>query len=120
MTAILSSLILYTSKTDEMAAFYCDHFSYTRHDIPGDRIVELRPSGQGAILLLHPAAKGMRQGQAAVKLVFSVPDVTAFCDACAKQGLNFGTLHRADAYVFANTKDPSGNSVSVSGRFSRG
>lgn len=99
-----------------MVAFYCDHFAYTRQDIPGDRIIELRPPGSGAVLLLHPAAKGMRQGQAAVKLTFSVSDVAAFCDAALAKGLDFGPLHQADGYVFANTKDPSGNSVSVSGR----
>lgn len=118
MTPALSSIILYTPKIDEMASFYCDFFSYKRHDIPGDRLVELRSPGPGAILLLHLAAKGMRQGQAAVKLTFTSQDVAGFCEACAQKGLKFGTLHQADGYVFANTKDPSGNSVSVSGRFS--
>lgn len=116
MTPTLASLILYTKAVDDMATFYCDHFDYIRYDQPDDRIVELRPKSQGTVLLLHPAAKGARQGQAAVKLVFTVPDVAAFCKARAATGLDFGPLHKADGYVFANTKDPSGNSVSVSGR----
>ena len=116
MPPVLASLILYTRKTDEMAAFYGGHFGYTRHDLPGDRIVELRPPGDGVILLLHPAGKGARQGQAAVKLVFTVPDVPGFAAQAARNGLEFGPLHQADGYVFANAKDPSGNSVSISGR----
>ncbi|WP_298840564.1 VOC family protein [uncultured Roseobacter sp.] len=116
MPPALASLILYTRKTDEMAAFYCDHFGYTRHDLPGDRIVELRPAAGGAVLLLHPAGKGARQGQAAVKLVFAIADVPGFAAGRAAQGLVFGPLHEADGYVFANTRDPSGNSVSISGR----
>ncbi|WP_300032845.1 VOC family protein [uncultured Roseobacter sp.] len=116
MSPTLSSILLYTRKTDEMAAFYCNHFGYTRHDLPGDRIVELRPAAGGAVLLLHPASKGIRQGQAAVKLVFTIRDVPAFVAECAKRGLEFGALHKADGYVFANAKDPSGNSVSISGR----
>lgn len=119
MSPVLASLILYSKAVDDMAAFYCEHFDYTRRDEPGDRIVELRPKSQGTILLLHPAAKGARQGQAAVKLVFTVPDVAAFCEARAAAGLDFGPLHTADGYVFANAKDPSGNSVSVSGRLAR-
>ncbi|MDW3223776.1 MAG: VOC family protein [Paracoccaceae bacterium] len=117
---VLDSLILYTRKMEEMAAFYTAHFGYIRHDQPGDRIVELRPSSDGITLLLHAAAKGARQGQASVKLVFTVVDVPGFCAQAAEQGLSFGTLHRAQGYVFANAKDPSGNSVSVSGRLAKG
>ncbi|MBW4706865.1 VOC family protein [Roseobacter sp. YSTF-M11] len=117
---VLGSLILYTSKIDEMAAFYRDHFGYVRHDVPGDRIVEMQPGDTGPALLLHKAAKGQRQGQSTVKLVFAVADVAAFCDDRSARGLTFGPLHQADGYVFANTKDPSGNSVSVSGRFANG
>ncbi|WP_299735981.1 VOC family protein [uncultured Roseobacter sp.] len=120
MTPTLGSLILYTRKIDAMAAFYVDHFGYSRHDLINDRIVELRPKDNATILLLHPAAKGARQGQAAVKLVFTVADVPAFCNASATKGLVFGSLHHADGYVFANAKDPSGNSVSVSGRLANG
>lgn len=119
MQTALQSLILYTSKTEEMAQFYQIHFGYSVHRAPGDRIVELRPDGPGAALLLHPAAKGQRAGQSTVKLVFACDDVAAFCAASCARGLNFGSLHRGDGYVFANAKDPSGNSVSVSGRMSK-
>lgn len=51
-----------------------------------------------------------------MKLVFDVKDVAAFCEAASRNGLTFGKIHQADGYVFANTKDPSGNSVQVSSR----
>ncbi len=109
-------LILYTRRMDEMTAFYHRHFGYTAFRNEADRIVELRPAGGGAILMLHPAAKGQREGQAQVKLVFDVRDVAAFRDSLIADGLPVGPLHDGGGYVFANLKDPSGNSLSISGR----
>lgn len=86
-----------------------------------DPIVELRPQGAGARLLLHPAAKSQKAGQALVKLVFDVAEVEAFCAAARVKGLVFGPIHQAEGYVFSNAKDPSGNSVQVSSRaFAKG
>ena len=34
----------------------------------------------------------------------------------AEQGLDFGAIHKGDGYLFANARDPAGNSVSVSSR----
>ncbi|APX13309.1 VOC family protein [Tateyamaria omphalii] len=116
MSPPLSSLVLYTSKVEEMTQFYADHFGYTAHIEDGDRIVELRPPGPGITLLLHPMGKGRKQGQVLVKLVFAVEDVETFCDTARTNGLDFGSLHKADGYVFANAKDPASNSISVSGR----
>ncbi|WP_223428394.1 VOC family protein [Tateyamaria pelophila] len=120
MTPTLSSLILYTSRMDEMARFYVNIFGYSVHPLEGDRIIELRPPAPGMTLLLHPMGKGRKQGQTLVKLTFATDDVAGFCANCAEKGLVFGPLHTADGYVFANAKDPSGNSVSVSGRLASG
>ncbi len=116
MTAPLGRLIVYTKKIDAMAAFYCAHFDYEEIRRDGDRIVELRPRTSGVSLLLHPASKGQREGQALIKLVFDVEDVGAFCEAAKARGLQFGAIHQADGYSFANAKDPSNNSISVSSR----
>ena len=116
MEPSLSSLVLYTSRMEQMAQFYSDHFDYTAHIAENDRIVELRPPGDGMTLLLHPKGKGRKQGQVLVKLVFATKDVVGICDNARAKGLEFGPMHQADGYVFANTKDPAGNSVSVSGR----
>jgi hypothetical protein len=45
-----------------------------------------------------------------------VEDVEAFCRRCAEDGLEFGAIHKADGYQFANAKDPCQNSISVSSR----
>ena len=116
MNPPLNRLIIYTKKMEEMIAFYTRHFGYSVHQLENDRIVELRPSDSGASILLHPAGKGQREGQALVKLVFDVENVEAFCHEAARAGLVFGSIHNADGYQFANAKDPSKNTVSVSSR----
>lgn len=115
----LGRLIIYTKKIDEMVAFYCDHFGYEAIHYPGDRIVELRPES-GAALLLHPAGKAQKMGQVLVKLVFDAPDVAARREALLAAGVEVGPLLDGGGYVFANLKDPSGNSVQISGRAFRG
>ena len=120
MPPALTRLVLYTHKIDAMASFYTRHLGYTAQTDPADRIVELIPPGAGAILMLHPAAKGQTAGQVLIRLVFDVPDVAGFVTQSAAQALDFGALHQADGYVFANAKDPSGNSISISSRAFRG
>lgn len=116
MTTPLGRIIIYTKKTDELVEFYCRHFGFNVHQHEGDRIVELSPQASGIKILLHPAAKSQKDGQSLVKLVFDVEDVETFCRDAKKRGLQFGPIHRADGYVYANAKDPSNNSVSVSSR----
>ena len=108
--------MLYARDVEATAEFYRRHFGFAVLRLPGDAIVELVAADGGADIMVHQAAKGAKQGQAGVKLVFDVADVPAFCAARAEHGLHFGPLHTADGYVFANAKDPCGNGVSVSGR----
>lgn len=112
----LGRLVVYTHRTDEMAAFYARHFGFAVIRVEGDRIVELQPRGCGMTILLHPAAARQKEGQALVKLVFDVEDVPAFCEVARENGLTFGKFHQAAGYCFANAKDPAGNSVQVSSR----
>jgi catechol 2,3-dioxygenase-like lactoylglutathione lyase family enzyme len=112
----LGRLVLYVRDVEEIVAFYEKHFGFRALRFEGDRIVELVPSDGGAHLMIHPAAKSQKMGQALVKLSFDVEDVEACCARLAGQGLQFGPLHHGDGYVFANTKDPCGNSISVSSR----
>ncbi|MFN7025099.1 MAG: VOC family protein [Pseudorhizobium sp.] len=116
MQSGLGRIIVYTKRIHEMVAFYSGFFGFTAVQRPGDMIVELRPNGDGISILLHPAAKGQKEGQVLVKLVFDVEDVPEFLRLAVDKGLVFGPIHQADGYVFANAKDPSGNSVSVSSR----
>ena len=116
MTPAIHRIIIYTKKMDAMAAFYAAAFGYTPVQHHGDRILELVPPAGGLTLLLHPAGKGQREGQALVKLVFDVADVDAARAALIAKGIEVGPLHDGGGYSFANLKDPSGNSVSISSR----
>ncbi|HEV2505734.1 MAG TPA: VOC family protein [Mesorhizobium sp.] len=109
----LGRVVIYARDVEETARFYERHFGFTAIRSPGDRIVELVASDGGANILLHQAAKGQRSGQSAVKLVF---DVELFCRQRAEAGLDFGLIHKADGYLFANAKDPCQNPISVSSR----
>jgi len=112
----LNRVMLYVRDMAATTAFYETHFGYRASQDPGDRLVELLPAGGGAILVLHQAAKSQKGGQTAVKLVFDVEDVEAFCHGCATRGLDFGPIHNVPGYQFANARDPNGNSISVSSR----
>lgn len=112
----LGRIIIYTKKLEEVAAFYCKYFGYEMLRLDGDRIVELVAPETGANIMLHPMSQGRKEGQTLVKLVFDVEDVDAFCAKSKERGLEFGTIHQADGYSFANTKDPAKNSISVSSR----
>jgi len=57
-----------------------------------------------------------KEGQTLVKLVFDVENVEEFCRQSKKDGLEFGAIHQADGYCFANAKDPAKNSISISSR----
>ncbi|MBY5807241.1 VOC family protein [Rhizobium ruizarguesonis] len=109
-------LVIYAANVEETARFYQKHFGFKATSLPGDRIVELIAQDGGANIMLHQAAKGQRSGQSTVKLVFDVEDVEAFCRRCAENGLEFGAIHKADGYQYANAKDPCQNSISVSSR----
>ena len=116
MAPSLGRLVIYTHKIDLMAEFYARHFGFSVERLAGDRLVELRPESSGSAILLHPAASKQKEGQVLVKLVFDVEDVAAFCAIARTNGLEFGTIHHADGYCFANAKDPSKNSIQVSSR----
>ena len=112
----LNRLVIYAGNVEEMARFYEKHFGFKATSLPGDRIMELIAQDGGANIMLHRAAKGQRSGQSIVKLVFDVEDVEDLCRRCAENGLEFGAIHKADGYLFANAKDPCQNSISVSSR----
>ena len=114
---VLDRILLYVRDIDTVAEFYARHFGFRIHREEGDRVVELEsPADAGANIMLYPLGRGRKAGQTIAKLVFDVPDVEAFCTRAAEHGLAFGTVHKADGYVFANAKDPAGNAISISGR----
>lgn len=116
MTATLGRIIIYAKNLEKMCTFYENFFGYKRLILPDDRIIELIPPSNGASIMLHPVAKSVKTGQVTVKLVFDVKDIEQFHAQCLKKGLKFGTIHQADGYSFANTKDPDKNSIQISSR----
>lgn len=116
MSVQLGRIIIYTKRLEAVAEFYSTHFGFDVLRLEGDRIVELVAQGTGMNILLYPMSDGRKEGQTLVKLVFDVKDVAAFCRQSKERGLEFGPIHRADGYSFANAKDPAKNSVSVSSR----
>jgi len=116
MSLALNRLVIYARDVEATVAFYEKHFGFEVLRLPGDRIVELVARGGGANIMVHPAAKGVKLGQVAVKLVFDVEDVSAFVEQAARNGLIFGPEHPANGYSYANAKDPCGNNIQVSSR----
>ncbi len=117
---VLGRILLYVRDIDAVAEFYTRHFGFRIHREEGDCVVELESSTEtGTNIMLHPLGRGRRGGQSVAKLIFDVPDVEAFCIQAAEHGLLFGTVHKADGYVFANAKDPAGNAISISSRVYR-
>ncbi len=116
MNLKISRLILYSKNMERTISFYQEHFGFSVHRREGDRIIELILLGEGARLLIHPAGKGIKMGQAVIKLVFDVEDVPSFKEKCKLNGLDFGTIHEADGYSYANAKDPDKNSIQISSR----
>ncbi len=112
----LGRIVLYVRDVEKTVDFYERHFAFQPVQYEGDRIIELIASDGGANLMIHLAGKAQKMGQVLVKLVFDVQDVVGFCARCAVEGLEFGPVHQADGYVYANAKDPSGNAISVSSR----
>jgi hypothetical protein len=55
-------------------------------------MIELTPADGGASLMIHPAAKSQKMGQALVKLAFDVEDVAAFCAKTAARSMPLGDL----------------------------
>ena len=118
MTPSIGGIVLYVKDIPKVSAFYREHFGFTA--LPSDLVgwQQLISPGGGCDVALHQAAKSQKAG-AAMKIVFSVPEVKRFIAERRRHGLEFGPIHQANGYVFANAKDPAGNSISVSDRLYR-
>jgi predicted enzyme related to lactoylglutathione lyase len=115
----LGTVIIYARDMHRTAAFYSKHFGFKTTGEISEGLIELHAPSGGAGILIHQAAKSVKLGQVGVKLSFQVPDVATFAAEAAKRGLNFGAVHQANGYSFANAKDPDKNSVNISSRVFR-
>src|ERR1700761_2759705 len=98
MSAVLNKILIYARNPARTAAFYRDHFNFETSGQVVEGLIELR--SPGVTLLIHQAAKSVRQGQGTVKLTFSVQDIEGFKQECAQRGLVFGSTHQANGYSF--------------------
>ena len=116
MDAILGTIIIYAKDTQKSATFYSKYFGFQTTGEVVEGLIELHAPGLGAGILIHQAAKSMKLGQVGVKLSFHVQEIEKFIQTAKDQGLEFGPIHQANGYSFANAKDPDNNSVSISSR----
>ena len=116
MSTPLGTILIYARDMERSANFYCKHFGFESTGKVSEGLIELRPVGGGAGIVIHQAAKSVKLGQVGVKLTFHVEDIGAFAERAAKGGLKFGAIHEANGYSFANAKDPDKNSVCISSR----
>jgi predicted enzyme related to lactoylglutathione lyase len=112
----LATILIYARDVERSAAFYQNYFGFALSADQVSGLITLESPSGGARIALHPAAKSVKLGQVAVKLVFDVADIEAFKARSAERGLVFGSTHQADGYTFANTKDPDKNSIAISSR----
>ncbi len=115
MPPTLHAIMIYVRDMGRTADFYQRYFGLTSSgEVEG--LIELSSPDGGSVILIHQAAKSLKLGQVAVKLVFAVEDVEAFKAKSPALGLAFGSTHQANGYAFANAKDPDKNSISISSR----
>jgi catechol 2,3-dioxygenase-like lactoylglutathione lyase family enzyme len=108
-------IILYVKDLPKVAIFYQKHFGMK--PLPSDDAgwLELKSPAGGCNIALHRAATTQKSG-AAMKVVFGVPNVRQFMKEREAEGLKFGPVHDTGTFLFANVKDPAGNSVQISSR----
>jgi predicted enzyme related to lactoylglutathione lyase len=114
----ISRVILYVKDIEKVASFYQTFFGMVRIESREPGWLEMESPFGGCLVALHQASRAQKSG-AAVKLVFGVMDVQAFKEAAASRGLKFGPVHvvrKGLGHEFANTRDPAGNSISISSR----
>lgn len=112
----LNTILLYAKNMQATTEFYQKYFGFVSTGEITEGLIELKHQNGGANILIHQAAKGVKLGQAGVKLIFDVEDIEKFKKESAAQGLKFGSTHEANGYSYANTKDPDKNSVAISSR----
>lgn len=119
MEPLLGTILIYARDMQKTAKFYSEFFGFETDGRVVEGLIELVPKNGGATILIHQAAKSLKLGQVAVKLTFHVSDVAGFTAKAAVAGLQFGAIHQANGYQFANAKDPDGNSICISSRVFR-
>ena len=115
MATSIVRLILYVQEIPKVARFYERYFGFKPLPSENKAWQELASDAGGCVLALHQASRAQKSS-AAMKIVFGVKDVRALVEESARDGLKFGPIHEAGELLFANVKDPAGNSIQISDR----
>lgn len=115
MAISIVRLILYVQDIPKVARFYERYFGLAPLPSENKAWLELAGDAGGCVIALHQASRAQKGGSA-MKIVFGVKDVRAFVEDSARDGLKFGPIHEVGEMLFANVKDPAGNSVQISNR----
>jgi predicted enzyme related to lactoylglutathione lyase len=108
-------VILYVQEIPKVARFYERYFGFKSLPSENKAWQELASEAGGCVIALHQASRAQKSG-ASVKIVFGVKDVRAFVEDSGRDGLKFGPIHEVGELLFANVKDPAGNSLQISNR----
>jgi len=108
-------VILYVQEIPKVARFYERYFGFKSLPSENKAWQELASDAGGCVIALHQASRAQKSG-ASMKIVFGVKDVRAFVEDSARDGLKFGPIHEVGELLFANVKDPAGNSLQISNR----
>lgn len=99
MRPALNRILLYAKDMQATCTFYERHFAFECTFDADRRIAELVSPYGGVIIMVHQAAKGVRSGQASVKLVFDIEDIEG-ADSC-----------RCPRYAISPTPPPSSPAI---------
>lgn len=108
-------IILYVAEIQKVARFYERYFGMRTLPSEQKQWLELASDGGGCVLALHQASRAQKS-DSSMKIVFGVSDVRGYAAECERDGLRFGPVHEAGEFLFANVKDPAGNSIQISNR----
>jgi len=116
MKSTINKIMIYAKDMQKMSLFYETHFEFKSKIDEDGRLIELSSPHDGANILIHQLGKGVKEGQACIKLVFDVKNVEKFREKCIASGLKFGSVHKVDGYIFSNAKNPGKNTIQISSR----
>ncbi len=106
----MARVILFTSRMDEMTAFYRDVLGLTLvTDVPGWR--ELDAGGVRIALHSGPPSPGKK----GPKLTFLAKDVAGLRATLVRRGAKFGKVSEG-GFQLCNGRDPDGNPIQLSNR----
>jgi len=67
--------MIYAKDMQKTSLFYQEYFGFKAKVDPDEKLIELISANDGCNILIHQAGKGVKEGQACVKLIFDVKHI---------------------------------------------